>query len=456
MSYAVIIILFTISYCTGTIWSNYSSVYCKRRQSAKSNICHFKNICWDRYSERFVFYHLSGLTAPFDGKRQYKLPSNFVTIKQGHWWTKEGTSSWMTWLPLYMNIAEVHSPIDFTHSVIAKDIKVAVFFESYWAENFAHALIDDILSSYSLLHYFNMYSRKAQLMTPKGKCDIMDRLSSSHKKRGEQFLEEMIGLISAKPILEMSKHRDFKKQRNPTSTRRFTCIPNVLVGQAELGLYFDKGYAWRSFKKSVFKHLKIIDQGINNVLNTPSTERKHLVVVIIKKGRRHVINTDYLVNNLQRMFDVEIVAVNPITLPFHRQIELALRATVIITPAGGISWFASFAAPKCAVIFFGQWSKTTNSSNHMEVFFWQQVDDILDYYYEPKLEEVRILPPGNASHPEEDDYQNYGSLIVNCNRFVKLVAKVLTISNNIHEIHAGEHFPFKNAPESGKWNYTCI
>lgn len=407
-------------------YHNHSSVTCKTRsyfsgnidRTVPSNFCHLKDLCWDPYILKFVYYLDDKLNSLWghDASNQaiFNLKTSFLKITRDR-----GPKVFTGELP----IIEKRGPIP--RSVVYASPRVHVFYDSFWAANFGHAVFDDVLPVYSLMHHFYMVTRDVQVLTLE---DIARNLKRKKDKtlypRGRRILEKYFSYISDLAPIEMmapqheqvfnlAQYKNFHKL-NPQlfdngeapAESNILCFSNLLIGHSHLGLGYDQGRVVHSFMDAIFTQIKLKSALVTVAMETPISEQ--LVLVLVKNGRRRIINTDEVIASIREQFHgVKVLPVDVATMRTEEQVQLAQRATVIISPEGGISFFCAFARLHASAIIPGHYDAKLNTIVHMEKFFWDVFDqiDVIYYFpdvdtelvYEPLIEAKRKYPGGQGS-----------------------------------------------------------
>ena len=169
-------------------------------------------------------------------------------------------------------------------------------------------------------------------------------------------------------------------------TSKLICYSNLLVGHAHLGFFFDGGRVIHEYVNTIINHIRSTDVTVDSAVTEVITEQ--LVLVLIKKGRRRIINYEDIVEYIRYAYSnhVTVRTVDISVLTTAEQITLAQRATVIITPEGGISFFCAFSRLHSTAIIPGHYDMDLDVTTHLESTFWDTYDVVDVMYYFPDRE----------------------------------------------------------------------
>ena len=188
--------------------------------------CLLQNVCWDRRESTFVYFSdpsrsNEGGAALFNGKpRKISVKRNVADLTM---WT-------LGYTPEFLPLVDRAGPIPLAN-VTFSDHEVHVYFTSCYAENFGHALIDDIHPLFALMYAFKMTTRDSVFLYPR---EVADNLSESTKERGSRFLHELANLISAHGILRMDTHSEYSSVASNYSGPHLVCMRHLLAGTGNL------------------------------------------------------------------------------------------------------------------------------------------------------------------------------------------------------------------------------
>ena len=423
-----------------------SYITCQRSDIGTERICHLENVCWDREVRTFTFFsnpkQSTELLVHDNGIVPLDDPSVLARLVRTVKYIPERSE----FLPLKfekafipLDQAQWHSP------------HVHVAFTSFWAENFGHALGDDIMPAYSLMKAFNLETDDVQLMTIGDCCKSLRQYGQDLQDRVIRNLHNMTALISRYPLIDTEAGPFFSSTGSSVHTmgNRYTCVRHLLAGHGSLGLRFDRDFAWSSFIDTAIHRAKHVwPQAWENQVSPPPSRR--LILVVKKDGRRRILNHESLVERLQAHFSdgaqadevssatsnanrpsgrwlqgVDVISIDPAALSLPEQIALCQKADLVITPCGGISFFASFLPKGKAAIFLGYWDTETNRSENMEGFLWRYVTRQVTFFYDVKKDEITILPPGDPKRSAWADYRDHGAITVDEERMIALAEQAL-------------------------------
>jgi hypothetical protein len=409
-------------------------------------------VCWDRKDRTFVYFEdPDNLPLIIDSKGLGPIDTwaeNSIQVKHFN------PAAPLTLMPL----VERAGPIPAAESKFAGP-EVHVLFQSHWAENFGHALGDDIMPAFVLQSIFGLLTPDSVLIMPRNvghpKCNPDEMW-----QRARRLLNTLSALISDHALEEMDVHSTYALYRadddNSTdygircdvhcrcsnkvppprqADARYVCFRNLLVGHSLLGAMNrqDLGLGWSRFCDY------IIQRAMRRWPAVAAASRplaKQRILILEKTGRRRILNVQELAAYLRGAFAVEVVVIRPADLPLEDVIAEFLSSSVVVTPQGGISFNAAFARARSSVVFLNVWSPTHNSATSLERFFWEHAHRLVDFYYDVRQPEITILPPGNTTNPSESDFNTHGSVTVNLARMGRVVASALTSAEHELEIPA--------------------
>ena len=110
---------------------------------------------------------------------------------------------------------------------------------------------------------------------------------------------------------------------------------------------------------------------------------------------------------------------------------------MVITPCGGISYFAAFLRYRVPTIFIGYWDTNANAAGRMEEFLWGWVSRLNDMYYDVTKDEITIEAPGQPERGNYEDYRNYGATTITIPRMLRLTSAALYHSERLFQLSPG-------------------
>ena len=412
----------------------YSTMRCRRGADEYSpshtSVCEFNNVCWDHQQHSFIFFQppaapearLATLRGTVTLREALQDKNNyFVNLRR-----VEAKNN----VPLPLQIVAKHFP---ANTMEYDGAPVHVLFQSYWPENFGHAILDDVMPVYAMMKIFNRFSRGVQVMTLAEMTGILgqwSRESGVAHTRSRKFLTQFVSLISNRTIIEMSRTEKFSHSR----IGQYVCFRHLLVGGGYLGLTYDRGFVISEFVAYMLESAKEKSLEVKRAIEAPIEQQQ--IVVIKKVGRRSVLNIEDIHQRLVLAYpNANVLLLDPSRIPLNEQIAIAQRTTVVFTPCGGISYFALFLRAQASAVISGYWNPGTKRSHNMEFMTWQYFDRITTLYYDVQQPEITIEPPGNVTRRNPDDYRDYGALTLDPARFLPLMATAVGLSGDALGLH---------------------
>lgn len=408
-------------------YPQHSTIICQldETESDYDRRCHLENVCWDRRESTFVYFLdptrpevMPGITLPSGKPRKIS-----VQRKPGE--NKDDSE--------FLPLIERAGPIPLT-DVTFVDNKVYIYFTSFWAENFGHALVDDIHPLYALMHAFKMTTRDSVFLYPR---EIADNVGERDRERASNLLRELANLISDNGILRMDTHPSFSTVSPKDPGPHLACMRHLLAGSGNLENLNKPPHvqtvgSWPSFIDALLTGWRK-ELGVRTGEPSPGPVPTQLLVFIRKVGRRGFLNLDMLVEKSRDFFGVETIVINPGEMTLAEQISVAQRATVTFSPLGGISYFNAFLRKGATAIVADFWHPFAETSVTLDGYFW---DRILSGHqtlrYTVKESEIVIETPGNATVKTWWDYRDNGATMLDLERAMRLIDHALYIAE--HEL----------------------
>jgi hypothetical protein len=267
-----------------------------------------------------------------------------------------------------------------------------------------------------------------------------------HQTKAETFLQELTALLSDAGLHTMDSHELFSKplknEGKQYTSSSLTCMRNLLVGSGNienLSLHANVVGAWKPFIDTLLGGwrlgalLKTPEEVSRFVALQRQRQRqqqsipRHLILFLVKVGRRAITNLDVLVRETEKVFNnVEVLLVNPGNMTLHDQIALAQSATVTFGPCGGTSFFNAFLKEGATAIITDYWNVRHNATASMEGYFWNHVTRQQTVRY-PVLKHEIVPETGIMEDPDDEQkaYRDYGVLTLNIDRALHLIGHAL-------------------------------
>ena len=433
------------------------------------NRCAFENICLDRRTRKYVYFQDPNRDTPqfvFDqaffggGNNTTNHSTVGLRLDESRWWA-EGDRHQIA-LPFQVEYHPIPKEVDFLDETPV----TVLFATNYWAINFGHAVVDDILPIYVLLITFGLEFTppdKVQVMTPYGLADTFYEYGSPSREQSEKVKSRIVNWelsflrpFSSRTPINLSQHPRTKTYLNndtlvtmgdnnydhddkDNNNKRYVCFRTMLVGHARLGLQYDYGRHIDPFVDRIVSYY-----GQDPSATTSPEDRKAILeplvqpnICFVKKdgGRRSILNFDALTEHLKERFgsrdgnQVTIIDVESLGKDQAHHIATAHQCSVIITPWGGISFFALFARRDTPVVFTSYYDIRKNRSvNPEEEVLWRYQTRLVTFQYQVSKEEV-VFHDGtngaNVQHTDHDRWRDGHQLDLNLTRFGDMVASAV-------------------------------
>jgi len=394
--------------------------------------CHLEDVCWDRRESTFVYFlDPSRPDVVMSGTTLLNGTPRRISVKR-----KPGENEdCMEFLPL----VERAGPIPWANATFSNH-KVHVYFTSFWAENFGHALVDDIHPLFALMYAFKLTTRDSVFLYPR---EVADNIWETDRARASKLLYELANLISDNGILRMDTHPEFSWIPENHPGPHLVCMRHLLAGTGNLENlnkppHVNTVGSWPSFIDALLtgwrKELQV-KTGEGDLF--PSHIKSQLLVFIRKVGRRGFLNLDELVEKSRDFFGVETMVINPGEMTLVEQISVAQRATVTFSPLGGISYLNAFLREGAVAIIADFWHPYAESSVTLDGYFWDRIlsgHQTLRYAVDES--EILIEPPGNATAKTWWDYRDYGATMLDLERAMRLIDHALYKAEHVFQFES--------------------
>ena len=412
------------------MYPQHSTITCQldETESDYDRRCHLENVCWDRHESTFVYF--------LDPTRPGVMPA--VTMLNGKprkisVQRKPGENKDESeFLPL----VERAGPIPLAN-VTFSDHEVHVYFTSFWAENFGHALVDDIHPLFALMHAFKLTTRDSVFLYPR---EIADNVGERDRERASKLLNELANLISDNGILRMDTHPSFSTVAPKDPGPHLVCMRHLLAGSGNLENlnklpHVQTVGSWPSFIDALLTGWRK-ELGLKSGEPSLRPIQSQLLVFIRKVGRRGFLNLDILDEKSRDFFGVETIVINPGEMTLAEQISIAQRATVTFSPLGGISYFNAFLREGATAIIADFWHPFAETSVTLDGYFWDRIlsgHQTLRYTVEES--EIVIEPPGSGTVKTWWDYRDHGATMLDLKRAMRLIDHALYKAEHVFQIN---------------------
>lgn len=408
----------------------HSTIICQMDEtnSDSDRRCHLENVCWDRRESTFVYF--------LDPARPDIMPATTLPNGRPRRISVKRTPPDFTDGAEFLPLVERAGPIPLEKAIFSNH-NVHLYFTSFWAENFGHALVDDIHSLFALMHAFKMTTRDSVFLYPR---DVADNIwHAGWRERASKFLFELASMISDNGILRMDTHADFSWVPSNHSGPHLMCMEHLLVGSGNLENLNTPPHvnivgSWPGFIEAILTDWRRkFSPETGTLVSIPIKEQ--LLVFIRKVGRRGFLNLEALVEQARLRFGMETMVINPGEMSIMEQIAVAQRATVTFSPPGGISFFNAFLREGAVAIVADIWHLYENASFPLEGYFWDRIStEHRTLRYHVQEHELVIQPPGNPTAKTWWDYRDNAATMLDIERATRLIDHALYTSQHVFHI----------------------
>jgi hypothetical protein len=250
---------------------------------------------------------------------------------------------------------------------------VVVLFDSFWPENFGHAMGDDFFRVWKMLRRFGFDNVDdvliANLLVP---CNYWKLSNSS---RACLFHDEL--------ARSFSQHRIIRSVSELMQDHDLVCAKFVVAGSGNLGMMD----LTPNFEDMFFL-AKRLKQGFNIIDVNPT---RHKIVFMNKTAGEHprsIRNGQHILDYLKRYLQHDIVELDVLNSTIQDQISLVNDATVLITPDGGISYTSLFLPLGASVLHIGIYDNRKNESELIEHLMFDNLPQHKHFFYPLQSGEV--------------------------------------------------------------------
>ncbi|CAK0859013.1 unnamed protein product [Prorocentrum cordatum] len=353
-------------------------------QRSQDRSCRLQNVCYDSGTGGLVFFHGGPPAILGMDKIQgpvYELGPQAVWLRKSRW--QGGKPNLEQDVPLQLEYRQGTIPATAQWS----PLPYHVLYHTFWASNVGHAWFDDVFPVFHLLHRFGLLDCAGERLKvwQNVPCDFYFRAKSAEDaERACRFQRFAVRALTEEPL------ETFAEAAPPTPPG-LLCMENLLVGTAMLGMQRPPAHVWRPF-------LQRLLEATNSSHIFPTGQH---IVFVHKDGRRAPMNLlDMASRSRQHLAgEAQVTVASPVNLSFKEQFDLARSATVVVTPCGGISFFAAFMAPATTRIIVDYYNHEKNKTGKNDAYIWQWDFQVRTLHYRIERSSV-VSDPSDQSPPE--------------------------------------------------------
>jgi len=263
----------------------------------------------------------------------------------------------------------------------------SLLFTEHAASNFGHFLLDNLYAAFAILTNLGIHdafdtqlllrsfsNRERQRLDENwsplflSKPIIMDDILKNLRSKGVKYIRFHALAIGGPYGLSAGVH---------SVHSRLIKAPSVMDYNKKSSYKFATG---KNFNRGDQIH-KLREVTMSNLDIDPNfVPRTHLIVILDKKGKRAIKNVSSLYLHLKKKFPLlKVKLVDPSKIELRDQIILMSKATVLITPRGGISFIGMYQSPGAFSICLESpdpaWRITENE------YFWQNLNYLKQIMY---------------------------------------------------------------------------
>lgn len=301
---------------------------------------------------------------------------------------------------------------------------VAAFFRSYMPVNFGHALDDNFFALWRLLRLFEMeWDEHVLFLTQDHReCGAEEMASKGFDPNDSHctHLKELGGFFGIGTYSAAKPPEEWKTQTGEEGKQTtMFCARHLLAGTSKLTMRYDLEGMHDRFVEDILCRL-----GLNPRPARPTPAR---IGLFEKHGRRRVLNNAALADALRSQLGLEAEVLDIASYSFPEQIKLMQAYSLVISPAGGISFTAQFLPPTSSVIYVGGWNIEKNTSMELDRHILTTRRRVRDYYYPLGYHELRANDSLKRKKEMGDVelYRNFVDVVVDTERMVEMVRTVL-------------------------------
>ncbi|GJN94333.1 hypothetical protein Rhopal_007407-T1 [Rhodotorula paludigena] len=291
------------------------------------------------------------------------------------------------------------------------DAETGVLQEAFWPENFGHSMGDDFLPIFRLASAFGLWDRSTVQAIMHPPC-----WSRGYWERGCAHHDELAPLLLDRPY-ETYNGTLFSSVSPDDQSSGHVCFRHLLVGTARLGMGYPSEHLWPRFLAELKR-----GAGLSPALGP----KKQRITILVKHGRRTILNYAEVEHGLRSRFGVEVEAVDPAEMGLVEQLQYMQETTVVVSPCGGVSFSAIFLPKGASPVFVDYWDVRYNTTSQMERFIYTSNDNITPFYYPVEFDDLSLdrtqIPGWFREHEAEwEIWRNWANVTINVERMERYV-----------------------------------
>jgi hypothetical protein len=341
-----------------------------------------ENVCFDTAAGDWYFYQ--DASKPL-GKEGPYYPKPLVDLQSGSY-TKPLEDRGVKpspWVP-----KTVVGPVPKSARFV--NVSLGLLYTPHHWRNFGHAFIDNVKPLYAMARLFDRVAPDDTVVVGTHTCGdiclekwqgqrrspgVVDKLIAGCEYLCQKFQGHLLGIIS-----------DFKPLTTEQLAGGLLCFKSLAAGIRSFSVGNMSGwFEFRQYALSSFGHKS------NREPDRP------LILIVDKNGRRRITNPWALKYYLEKQFgnntwggigELRVQVINPEEISWEEELSLFSKATVAITPAGGISYSTMFLSQSSTAIYIDAYDPWSNTSWHPgpDHKIWDSLP-FQTLYYGPKSED---------------------------------------------------------------------
>lgn len=296
---------------------------------------------------------------------------------------------------------------------------LSILYSPYWPLNYGHFVADELFSLFIMMNIFaDVKDMNTDVLLIREKDCAMLFGHSWGRAPCEKFSSQLLPSLSRHPVRTLPLlASEGKVDMGDMDEGTTICFRSLLVGQGPLGFSGD-GPTWRSFRTFALTNLgydPTVKPRSHSILILTKSFKAGTVVSTTKAsgGRRGIVNLEKLTRSVSLTYpDIPVTVLDPSKVTILEQISAVLRATVLVSPCGGIGFNAPFLSPGTSAIFvnfFDPFAADVHAhvakdrikgrvgggqAAHLgpDASLWTRLGWVHDLYYEVTEHEVELDP----------------------------------------------------------------